>query len=162
MTAEQVARENGLEVQAAILSYGAYDIYQAGLGGFEGITNPFWLFSGSMPRGVFGGDLNATDNPALYKALSPIYNIPPATQRKLPPQLVTVGSEDALVTPTSVRAYVGKLKSAGHDVQYWEHEGRPHAYLDSGSNAMLGIGFEADAPPALDVMISFLDDTFYP
>ena len=62
-TAEEVAQQQGLEVQAAILSYGAYDIHRAALGGFEGVTNPFWLMSGSMPRGIFGDESNATDNP---------------------------------------------------------------------------------------------------
>ena len=47
------------------------------------------------------------------------------------------------------------------DAQYWEHEGRSHAFLDSGSNPILGVSFAADAPQALDVMISFLDDVFY-
>jgi acetyl esterase len=98
----------------------------------------------------------------MYRALSPIYNIPLSTQQSLPPQLLTVGSEDALVTPVSVNAYMDELQSAGHSVQYWEHEGRGHAFLDSGSNALLGSSFEADAPAALDVMIGFLDDLFYP
>ena len=160
-TAEQVAQQNGLEVQAAILSYGAFDIYQSALNGFEGLANPFWLMSGSIARGVFGADVNATKNPKMYKAVSPTYNIPDASDRKLPPQLLTAGSEDTLVTPTSVKAYMSKLQSAGQAVQYWEHEGRPHAFLDSGSNAMLGISFEADAPQALDVMLSFLDGVFY-
>ncbi|MCZ6640212.1 MAG: alpha/beta hydrolase [Gammaproteobacteria bacterium] len=160
-TAEQVARQGGLEVQAAILSYGAYDLYQAALGGFERLTNPFWLFSGSLARGVFGDDINAADHPEMYKALSPVYNIPSVTERKLPPQLLTVGSDDSLVTPASVKAYVDRLQAEGHTVEYWEHQGRSHAFLDSGSNAVLGISFNADAPPALDVMISFLDEVFY-
>lgn len=160
-TAEQIASQRGLEVQAAILSYGAYDIYQAALGGFEGVTNPFWLMSGSMARGVFGDEFNATDNHERYRALSPIYNIPDSTQRELPPQLLTAGSDDSVVTPASVKAYMSELQSAGHSARYWEHEGRPHAFLDSGSNVMLGISFEDDAPPALDVMIKFLDGVFY-
>jgi len=159
--AEQVVH-NGLEVQAAILSYGAFDIYQAALDGFEGATNPFWLASGSIPRGVLGDAYNAQDNAELYQALSPIYNIPHATQRHLPPQLLTAGSEDPVVTPASVQAYVHELQAAGHNAQYWEHEGRSHAFLDSGSNVFLGASFEADAPPALDVMIGFLDDVFEP
>ncbi|MGK0224693.1 MAG: acetyl esterase [Limisphaerales bacterium] len=160
-TAEQVAEENGLEVQAAILSYGAYDISAAALGGFEEVTNPFWLMSGSIARGVFGDEFNVTDNPELYQTLSPLHNIPNSTERSLPPQLLTAGSDDTLVTPASVKAYVGLLQSAGHNAQYWEHTGRPHAFLDSGSNALLGISFEADGPPALDVMIDFLDEVFY-
>lgn len=161
MTAEHVAQKRGLEVQAAILSYGAYDFYGAALGGFEAVTNPFWLMSGSFARGTFGEGLNPTDNPERYKALSPIYNIPSSNERSLPPQLLTAGSDDALVTPESVKAYMSALQSAGHTAQYWEHAGRPHAFLDSGSNAMLGISFEADAPMALEVMIDFLDGIFY-
>jgi len=160
-TAEEVALRGGLDVQAAILSYGAYDIYQGALGGFEELTNPFWLFSGSMARGIFGEEINAVDYPELYRAVSPLYNVPDSRQRKLPPQLLTVGSDDSLVTPESVKSYMKELQSAGHPVRYWEHEGRSHAFLDSGSNAILGISFEADAPPALDIMISFLDDLFY-
>ena len=160
-TAEQVAQQNGLEVQAAILSYGAFDIYQAAVGGFEEVTNPFWLMSGSSARGVFGDDVNVGDDPELYKAVSPAYSIPLSTERLLPPQLLTVGSEDTLVTPASVEAYMNQLQVAGHTAQYWEHEGRSHAFLDSGSNVMLGSSFEVDAPEALDVMISFLDGVFY-
>jgi len=160
-TPEQVAREGGLEVQAAVLSYGSYDIYQAALAGFEGITNPFWLISGSMARGFLGGGINATDNPDLYKAVSPLHNIPDSTERQLPPQLLTVGSNDGVITPASVKAYADLLQAAGQPAEYWEHEGRSHAFLDSGSNAMLGISFEADAPQALDVMIGFLDGVFY-
>jgi acetyl esterase/lipase len=160
-SAEQIVEENGLEVQAAILSYGAYDIYEAAIGGFEGLMNPFWLVSGSLARGVFGDEFNVSDHPEMYRALSPIYNIPPSSQQRLPPQLLTVGSEDALVTPASVNAYMDKLRSAGHTVQYWEHEGRGHAFLDSGSNVLLGSSFEGDAPAALDVMIGFLDSVFY-
>jgi len=160
-TPEQVALEGGLEVKAALSSYGSYDIYQAALAGFEGITNPFWLVSGSIARGFLGDGINASDNPDLYKAVSPLHNIPDSTERRLPPQLLTVGSDDSVITPASVEAYVDLLHTAGQPAEYWEHEGRSHAFLDSGSNAILGISFEADAPPALDVMISFLDGVFY-
>jgi acetyl esterase/lipase len=160
-TAEEVVLKDGLAVQAAILSYGAFDIYRAALGGFEGMTNPFWLASGSIARGVLGSELNAVDDSEFYKALSPVHNIPDSSRRKLPPQLLTVGSEDRIVTPESVRKYARSLRSAGHHAQYWEHEGRPHAFLDSGTNRILGTSFRSDAPPALDVMIRFLDGVFY-
>ncbi|MGI9327523.1 MAG: alpha/beta hydrolase [Pseudomonadales bacterium] len=161
-TAEELAQRGGISVQAAVLSYGAYDIYEGALGGLERVTNPFWLMSGSIARGIFGNEINAVDNPDLYRAVSPLYNIPDPSERQLPPQLLTAGSMDTLVTPASVKDYMNELQSAGHPVRYWEHEGRPHAFLDSGSNMMLGISFEADAPPALDIMISFLDELFYP
>jgi acetyl esterase len=161
-TPETVAEEEGLVVQAALLSYGAYDVYQSGLNGFEGYLNPFWLIGGALPRGIVGDDYNAVEHPTPYKAVSPIYHIPPAGSRTLPPHLVTVGSEDGLTTPESVRDYMTKLEEAGHPVRYWEYPGKGHAYLDSGSNAVLGNSFENDAPAALDVMLEFLDEVFYP
>ncbi len=147
-TAEQVAQEHGLEVQAAILSYGAFDIFQGATDGFESVLNPFWLASGSLPRGVFGSDRNVTEHPELYRALSPAHNIPPSRERRLPPQLLTIGTDDPVVSPASVNAYLEKLRSAGHPAEYWAYDGRSHAFLDSGSNALLGSSFEADAPPA--------------
>ena len=77
------------------------------------------------------------------------------------PQLLTVGTDDPIVTPASVEAYLEKLRSAGHPTEYWSYEEKTHAFLDSGTNAFLGSSFEADAPPALDVMIRFLDGVFY-
>ena len=91
-TAEEVAKEEGLEIQAAILSYGSYDMYTTSLKGFEKMKNFFWLISGSLPRGIFGKNFNAIDNPDMYKAVSPLFNIPMASERKLPPQILTVGS----------------------------------------------------------------------
>lgn len=73
----------------------------------------------------------------------------------------TAGSEDALITPASVKTYMAKLQNAGHPAQYWEHDGRSHAFLDSGSSILLGQSFENDAPQALDLMIEFLDSVFY-
>jgi acetyl esterase/lipase len=160
-TAEQVAQQNGLEVHAAILSYGAFDIYEGAVGGFESFMNPFWLASGSTGRGLFGDEYNVTDHPELYRALSPVHHIAKAGDRPYPPQLLTVGTDDPVVTPASVKTYLEKLRAAGQPAEYWEYEGRSHAFLDSGSNAILGTGFEADAPLALDVMIRFLDDVFY-
>ncbi len=159
-TAEEVAEQGGLGVQAAILSYGAFDVFQGAVDGFEGFRNPFWLASGSLPRGLFGNDRNVTEHPELYRALSPAHNIPHAGERLLPPQLLTVGTDDPVVTPASVKTYLQKLEAAGHPASYWEYEGRSHAFLDSGSSAILGSSFEADAPRALDVMIRFLDGVF--
>ena len=161
MSAEQVAAQRGLEVQAAILSYGLFDVHASAKDGFERAINPFWIMSGSMPRGLFGDEYDIADDPEMYRALSPSHNVRRSTERRLPPQLLTVGSEDTLVTPDSVKAYADLLRSEGHVAEYWEYEGRPHAFLDSGSNVMLGIRFEDDAPPALNVMIRFLDDVFY-
>ena len=161
-SAEDVATEKGLAVQAALLSYGVYDLNQTATGKFETMLNPFWIMSGALPRGVFGDAYNVAEHPSLYQALSPARNIPNVADRILPPHLLTVGSEDPVVTPASVIAYTDMLVSAGHAAQYWENPSKSHAFLDSGSNAILGSSFEADAPAALNVMIGFLDQIFYP
>lgn len=54
------------------------------------------------------------------------------------------------------------LEAAGQPAQYWEYHDKSHAFLDSGSNRLLRTGFALDAPPALNVMIRFLDDIFIP
>ena len=159
-TAEQIAHDGGIQVQAAILSYGAFDLYQSSLDGYESWANPFWLLGGARPRGFLGPDIDVATHAELYKGVSPFYNIPTRDLRALPPQLLTVGSEDRLVTPESVQRYQKRLDQAGHPTAYWEYEGRNHAFLDSGSSLLLGSSFEEDAPVALDVMIKFLDDVF--
>ncbi|MBN1598688.1 MAG: alpha/beta hydrolase [Bacteroidales bacterium] len=160
MTAEEVAEKEGLAVQAAALNYPGTDIYQTCLGNFETNENFFWQFSRTQARGIFGDKINAKDNPEYYKACSPIYTIPSAEERSLPPQLCSVGTEDNLTTPVLITEYAEALKNAGHEVEYWEHEGRPHAYLDSGSNEYLGTSFKKDAPIAIDRIIEFLDKVF--
>ncbi len=133
-TAEQVAQENGLAVQAALISYGAFDLYGSALGGFEKESNMFWGMAKAKPRGLFGDGLNPADNPAPYKAVSPLYSVPSAGERKLPPMFFSVGSQDNLTTPVSVEAFITKLKAAGHtNIEYWVHDGRPHAFLDTGA-----------------------------
>ena len=159
-SAEDVGARSGLEVQAAILSY-PYDFYEGVIDGFESATNPLWLMNGAIGRGVFGSRYNIVDHQDMYKAVSPKDNIPLAETRRLPPQLLIVGSEDPLVKPGSIKAYDAALEAAGHESDYWEYVGKSHAFLDSGANLMLGSSFNADAPPALDVMISFLDQVFY-
>lgn len=160
-TAEEIAKNNGLDVQAAMLSYAAYDIYASCQGGFEKPSNFFWAWAQNQPRGIFGEEINVENNPEFYKAVSPIYCIPQASERKLPPILCTVGSNDNLITPESVKGFIAKLEDAGHTAEYWEHEGRPHAFLDSGRNEFLGTEFGKDGKPALNRMIQFLDSVFY-
>ena len=159
--AEQVAQENGLSVQAAVFSYAAFDLYASCLGGFETAANFFWAFAGKPPRGIFGNDFNVQKDAARYQAVSPLYAISKSSERPLPPMLCAVGSRDNLVTPASVQQFVRRLEENGHVAVYWEHQGRPHAYLDSAKNDLLGTEFRQDAVPALDRMIEFLDAIFY-
>lgn len=161
VTAEQVAVADGLAVQAAVLSYGVFDLASRASSGFESWKNPFWYFGGALPRGLFGLDYRLQSHPELYRGVSPAHNIPDATERLLPPQLLTVGSEDPLTTPESVRGYQAALRAAGQSAEYWEHDGRGHAFLDSGSSSLLGVSFADNAPEALDVMLGFLNEVFY-
>jgi len=154
---KKLVKKGGMEVQAGLISYGAFDLLAACQGDFEQESNFFWQMGGAKARPIFGDSISVTENPEYYKMVSPIYNIPKASERKLPPQLLTVGSKDDLTTPELVSAYKAKLEEAGHPVEYWVHEGRPHAFLDSGTNDYLGISFDKDAIPALEVMLDFLD-----
>lgn len=83
-TAEDIAKAKGLEVQAAMLSYGAFDIYSAAKEGFEK-PNFFWEMGNAEARGMLGKRYNYTDNPKRYQKVSPIYNIPNANEKNLPP-----------------------------------------------------------------------------
>jgi len=161
-TAEDVARENGLKVQAAIISYGGFDLHRLCKdSAYESSSNIFWSLGNTQARGIFGNEFNVTDNPEFYKKVSPAYNIP-KEDTYVPPMLFTVGEYDDLTTPASIREFISAMEQAGHNnLQYWVHEGRPHAFLDSGTNEFLGIKFEDDAIPALEFMIEYLDEIFY-
>ncbi len=161
ITAEEVAKNNGLAVQAAILSYPGIDMYSECLDSFEIKDNFFWAIAQATPRGIFGDTINVENNPDFYKAVSPVYNIPDSGERMLPPQLCIVGSRDNTTTPASIKKYVAKLKEKGQPAEYWEYKDMPHAFLDSWKNEYLGTDFRKDAPPAIDRMIKFLDSLFY-
>ena len=157
MTREDVIEKKLLTVQAAILSYSATDLYKRCLEGFENDTNSLWTAAGKTPHGIFGDSINIIDHPEWYKAISPVYNIPKSTERKLPPQFCIVGTKDDIAPPSAIQNYVSLLKEAGQTVEYWEYEGRPHAFLDSKTNEELGTAFYKDAPAAIDKIIEFLD-----
>ncbi len=161
VTAEELAQQDGLAVQAAILSYPALDLHAACAGGFEKPENYFWNFAKAQARGIFGDSVTVEKNPDHYKMVSPVYLLPHSSAKKLPPQLCMVGSADNLIPPASVKAYVDTLQALGHPAEYWEHAGRPHAYLDSWKNEFLGTSFGKDAPAALDKMIEFMNGIFY-
>jgi acetyl esterase/lipase len=157
-TEEDIKKKNGMAVQAAMISYGVFDLYTSALNGFETSTNRLWEYAKATPRGIFGGTINVKDNPDYYKAVSPLYNIPQASERKLPPQLVIVGTKDRLLT--AAKQYVKALQDAGQSVEYWESEGRPHGFLDRGVNQNAGTSFVKDGAPAVDRMIEFLNKVF--
>lgn len=158
-TAEQVAQEDGLKVQAAVLSYAGFDLYtRAALGNFETDKNSFWKFANAEARGLFGNDINVNDNADYYKAVSPIYFVPKASEYKLPPQFVHVGSLDTATPPAAAQRYVDLLKAAKQPVEYKVYPNKNHAYLDNGCN-WAGSCFERDALWPMADIINFLNKT---
>lgn len=158
-TAEQVAKADGLKVQAAVISYGAFDLFAAAQNNFEKPSNMFWSFAKADARGIFGNTINVADNANYYKAVSPIYNIPLASAYKLPPQFIHVGSKDNTTPPAAVKNYVEQLERAGQAVEFKLYEGKNHAFLDTGCNEFLKMCFDKDAPDALNDILMFLEKT---
>jgi acetyl esterase len=156
-TAEKVARRDGARVQAAILSYSAFDIAAAARGGFESPNNPFWQWGNATARGLFGAGVSLESRPDFYEAASPLNYIPQAKKYRLPPQFVLVGSNDQLTTPESAKDYVEKVTAAGHKAELKIYPGRGHGYLDSGCNEYTGGCFKDLATETLDDMIAFLN-----
>ena len=157
-TAEQVAQEDGLKVQAAVVSYAAFDLHARAIGDFETDKNKFWGFANAKARGLFGDKVNARDNPDYYKAISPIYFVPNASDYRLPPQFVHVGSLDKATPPSAAQGYVDLLKAAKQPVEFKVYPNKNHAYLDNGCN-WDGSCFERDARWPVDDIIAFLNKT---
>lgn len=157
-TAEQVAKEDGLKVQAAVVSYAAFDLYKAAQGGFESPSNMFWKFGNAEARGLFGNEINVKDNANYYKAVSPIYFVPKASEYQLPPQFVHVGSLDKTTPPEAAQAYVDLLKAGKQPVEYKVYADKNHAYLDNGCN-WANSCFDKDAVEPVNDMITFLNKT---
>ena len=90
-SAEQIARDQGLEVQAAIISYGAYDLTKRVSDGFETSSNIFWTLAQAEPRGLFGKGTTFDSHPELYERASANYNLLAAKDKTFPPMLFTAG-----------------------------------------------------------------------
>lgn len=159
-TAEQIADEDGVKVQAAILNYAAFDLYASAKNGFESASNPFWKWTNAAPRGLFGAKINVEDNANYYQATSPNHYIVTHNTYAFPPQFVLVGSNDTLTTPQSAQHYVDTLKKAGQPVTFKIINDRTHGFLDSGCPAYSSGCFSELAFPAVTDMIHFLNETF--
>lgn len=157
-TAEQVAKEDGLKVQAAVVSYGAFDLYKAAQGDFETPKNMFWKFANAEARGLFGNKITTKNNADYYKAVSPIYWVPISSEYPLPPQFVHVGSLDKTTPPEAAQAYVDLLKAGKQPVEYKVYPGKNHAYLDNGCN-WANSCFDKDAVEPVNDIIAFLRKT---
>jgi acetyl esterase len=116
MTAEQVARKDGLKVQATILSYTAFSLVGMVENGFEK-DSPIWKWAHAKARGVFGDEINLKDNRDYYLAMSPDQYLIDAKKYKLPPQFVHVGDQDQATKPEFSEKYVEQMKGLGQSVR---------------------------------------------
>ncbi|QJR82922.1 alpha/beta hydrolase [Alteromonas pelagimontana] len=155
-SASDVMNNGGVTVQGAVVSYGAFNLKAASENGFESDKNIFWQMGKATARGIFGNKITVAANPSWYEAVSPIFLIPNADSKKLPPQFVYVGALDKTTPPEAVKAYADALEKAGQPVMYRVYPDRNHAFLDNGCNAFLDVCFDKHAPEVLDDAIQFL------
>lgn len=154
-----LAAQGWFDVQAAVLSYGVFDVKARAQQGFETATNGFWQWANVTPRGLFGTAYSLQTRPDLYDAISPLRLIPPAATRRLPPQFVHVGELDRTTPPAAVQQYVQALQAAEQPVQFKRYPARNHAYLDNGCNRVLAMCFADHAIEPLNDMLTFLRRT---
>ncbi|MEN0038510.1 MAG: alpha/beta hydrolase [Cellvibrio sp.] len=160
ITAEQVAKKDGLKIQAAILSYAGFSLVEVAKRDFEGEGNQFWKWAKATPRGMFGGKINVNDNPEYYQAVSPDQYLVKANEYRLPKQFVHVGERDALTTPERAKAYVEQLKTLDQPVQFKIYQGKGHGFLDSNCNDYNNGCFKDLSEPTVTDMIDFLNKVF--
>ncbi|WP_111642258.1 alpha/beta hydrolase [Marinimicrobium alkaliphilum] len=159
-TAEQVAEEDGLKVQAAILSYAAFSMLEAAQGNFESADNPFWGWADAEARGIFGNERNVNDHSEYYQAVSAAPYLVSADEYPLPPQFVHVGENDDVTPPESARAYVDRLTELGQHARLVIYDDLGHGFLDTGCNDYTGGCFEDLAEETVKDMVAFLEDVF--
>lgn len=111
--------------------------------------------------GVFGGTHLAqftrggTGSEELA-AISPVAQIPPVEQRRLPHYLIRGGS-DPLITPDMVDEYAEALEAAGHPVKRVEVPGAGHAFFDWKPDAQTRRTFQRFGVPYIRDMLEFFD-----
>ena len=159
MTAEQVARKDGLKLQATILSYSVFSLVGMAENGFEK-GGPIWTWAHAKARGFFGDKINLKDNPEYYLALSPDQYLVNAKQYKLPPQFVHVGENDQTTKPEFSQKYVDQLKNLGQSARLKIYPGKKHGFLDSGCNDYNQGCFDDMSKPTVDDMVAFLNEVF--
>ncbi len=138
-TVEQVRTEMMAAIKAAAPSYGVF------------------AFEGSEMLDF----LNMTDaDPAALRAISPIDNIPEASERSIPHYL-TRGVEDPIISDEGVRAYLDALAEAGHPAEYVQIGGASHAFFDWKPNDEVVATFERFGVYYCEQMELFFDSVFY-
>ena len=90
------------------------------------------------------------------RAVSPLYNIPEATQRSIPHFMVR-GTNDPLISDETVQIYADALNDAGQDVEYIQVPDAGHAFYDwkpdtENQEVFMNIGV-----PCIGKMLDFFD-----
>jgi hypothetical protein len=94
--------------------------------------------------------------------VSPIDNIPDSSVRVLPPQHLTRGSADPLISAPSLQDYAGALMAAGQVSSIDTIDGASHAYLDWKPHAGTIETFNTYGMEGIGLMVDFYDSVFYP
>ena len=113
--------------------------------------------------GVFSNINTYTENPdsTWTQAVSPINNIPKASERAVP-QYLTRGTRDGLIRDEMVKSYVDKLVEAGQTVQYVQVGGAGHAFFDWKPNEQTKATFKKFGVYYAEDMLHFFNSVFYP
>jgi acetyl esterase/lipase len=94
--------------------------------------------------------------------VSPIDNIPDSSVRVLPPQHLTRGSTDFIVTAQGLEDYHAALTAAGQSSYITTIEGAFHAYLDWKPHDGTIATFNTFGMEGISLMVEFYDNVFYP
>lgn len=132
----QVKKEISGAIKAAAPSYGVFDAEN------------------------FKGFMTQTDQ-AYFDAVSPIKNIPPASQRKIPHFMVR-GTKDPIISLKVVQDYASALQTKGHTVTHLEIEGAEHAFFDWKPDTKTRETFYTIGVPYAVKMREFFNGVFYP
>jgi len=94
--------------------------------------------------------------------VSPINNIPDSEVRALPPQHLTRGSVDPLISAQSLLDYQAALTAASQVSSIDTIDGATHAYLDWKPHAGTIATFNTYGMEGIGLMVEFYDGVFYP
>ena len=138
-TVEQVRTEVMSAIKAAAPSYGVFAFEGSDMLEFSNMANA---------------------DPATIRAISPISNIPNASERSIPHYL-TRGAQDPIITDEGVKAYMDALATAGQIVEYVQIGGASHAFFDWKPNEEVVATFEKYGVYYCEQMELFFDTVFY-
>jgi acetyl esterase/lipase len=136
---EQVRAEMMAAIRAAAPSYG--------------------VFAFDSPQMLQFLSMDSTDAAAI-RAVSPLYNVPRASERAIPHYL-TRGTLDPIIRDEDVTAYMEALVTAGQTVEYVQIGGASHAFFDWKPNDEVVATFDRYGVYYAEDMVHFFDSVFH-